>query len=233
MDTVKNGTAKRLSSLDFNIASKTGTSSIGKENIDAYNISYTSEDIVGCWIGKIDNTPINVVGGGEPTSFVKNYLEKIYINHQPKNFTMPSSVVMKEIDLSILENEHVVELAGDYLPERYRQQAIFSRFNLPKTNHLDTLTISPPKIQGMAKNGVAEISFEANEYESYEIYIINDTREELIASLSSKNGLTKFTYNLPTKTIVNFAVKAKVKNYKTNKEILSEFSNVVSLYSPQ
>ena len=146
---------------------------------------------------------------------------------------MPSSVVMKEIDLSILENEHVVELAGDYLPERYRQKAIFSRFNLPKTNQLDTLTISPPKIQGMAKNGVAEISFEANEYESYEIYIVNETREELIASLSSKNGLTKFTYNLPTKTIVNFAVKAKVKNYKTNKEILSEFSNVVSLYSPQ
>jgi len=81
-DGAKNGTAKRLSDLPYYVASKTGTSSISKQNLDAYNISYTSEDIVGCWIGNIDNSPINIVGGGKPTSMLKIILMK-YIKLTP------------------------------------------------------------------------------------------------------------------------------------------------------
>ena len=44
-DGAKNGTAKRLSDLPFDLASKTGTSSNIQKNIDAYNIGYVSSEV--------------------------------------------------------------------------------------------------------------------------------------------------------------------------------------------
>lgn len=226
----KNGTAKKLSDIKYNIASKTGTSSVGKNNLDAYNISYTSEDIVGCWIGNVDNSPIDVVGGGVPTTLVKTYIQNIYNDYMPKNFIKPSSVIEKEIDLSKLENEHSIMLAGEHLPERYREKAIFSRFNLPKTNNLNKLTISAPIVYGTVQNGVAQLKFNAKEYEEYDVYMIVNNQEKLLTTLSSKNGKTTYSCSLEPKQIVSFYVLAKINNYSNNTEIISKPSNIVTLY---
>lgn len=229
--TVKTGTAKRLSDVNFEVASKTGTSSLSKNNIDAYNISYTTQDVVGCWVGKIDNSPIDVVGGGSPTVYVKNYLNKIYCNQKPKNFVMPSSVVEREIDLISLNEEHCVYLANDYLPERYREKAIFSRFYLPKHKYLKNISLSPPNITGCVKNGVATICFDANPQETYELYEIIDGNEILIDSLSGKKGNAEFCLSISNNQIHKYAIKSKITNYKTNTFIYSNLSNVISLYS--
>ena len=68
----KSGTGRKLGSLDFDIATKTGT--VGKsKNTDAWNIAYTSQDIVGIWLGNADNSPIETVGGALPTDISKTY----------------------------------------------------------------------------------------------------------------------------------------------------------------
>ncbi len=226
----KTGTAKKLSDLKYQVASKTGTSALQKDNIDAYNISYTSQDVIGVWIGNIDNSPIKHVGGGMPTGIVKNYLSKIYNNNAPKNFEMPSSIVEREIDLSALESEHAVYLACDILPERYREKELFSRFNLPSTKYIDTISLSSPKLSGEVENGIAKLSFNANEYEIYEIFIVHENKKELIATLSSKSGITSHIVPIKPGVITNYTIRAKIINYKTGEEIVSNYSNVVSLY---
>lgn len=228
--TAKTGTAKLMSNLPYFVSSKTGTSSISKNNIDAYNISYTNEDVVGCWIGNLDNSATEIVGGGTPTKFVKNYFNEIYKYTKPKNFNMPSSVIELDIDALKLENEHLICRASDYLPERYRIKGLFSRFNLPKMQSLDSITISAPNIAGKVQNGVAEISFSAKEYCIYELYEIKNNKEILINELSGKNGNAFFNISVKPNEIIKFGVKVKVKNFNSGVETVSDMSNIISLY---
>lgn len=228
--TTKTGTAKLMSNLPYFVASKTGTSSISKNNIDAYNISYTSEDVVGCWVGNLDNSSTDVVGGGTPTRFVKNYFNEIYNQHKPINFNIPSSVVELDIDAISLKNEHTIYLANNYLPDRYRIKGLFSRFNLPKTQNLNTITINPPNITGNVQNGVAEISFNSSEYYYYELYELIDNKEVFIEEASGKNGKSNFNIPLSPNIITKFGVKVKVKNFNNGTEIVSDMSNIISLY---
>lgn len=223
------GTSKRLSDLDFYVASKTGTSSISKQNIDAYNLSYTSEDVVGCWIGNLDNSATNIVGGGKPTAFVKSYLKSIYSENTPANFAMPSSIIEIDIDLKSLQNEHIVCKANNFLPERYRQKAIFSRFNQPKSNDMAQLTIMSPKLSAKANNGVAEITFNAEYYCTYDLYVIIDGQEKYLQSLTNNNGYGKFICDMEPKKINSFYVIAKAKDYSSGEIYQSTKSNTVEL----
>lgn len=226
----KTGTAKRLSDLDFYIASKTGTSSISKKNLDTYNISYTSEDVVGCWVGNVDNTPIDIVGGGTPTAFVKDYLKKIYINHKPQAITPPSSVTLEEIDTIARDNERIIYRANNYLPERYREKAYFSRFNMPKTNVGNHIEIKPLSINGKINNGVAIITFNAEIYYSYDIYAIVDNKETLIGHISDKNGNASFNISQEPNKVVKYYIKCKGTNYTTHNTNIINVSNTLELY---
>lgn len=226
----KTGTAKRLSDLDFYIASKTGTSSISKKNLDAYNISYTSEDVVGCWVGNVDNTPIDIVGGGIPTAFVKNYLKSIYKNHKPQAIEPPSSVTLEEIDTIVRDNEHIIYRANNYLPERYREKAYFSRFNMPKTNVGNNIEIKPLSINGKINNGVAIITFIAEIYYSYDIYAIVDNKETLIGHISDKNGNVNFNISQEPNKMVKYYIKSKGINYATHNSDIINVSNTLELY---
>lgn len=230
-ESTKTGTAKRMSDLDFFVASKTGTSSISSENLDAYNISYTSRDVVGCWIGNIDNTPTKIVGGGMPTVLVKNYLNEIYKTSKPKNFEMPSSVEKVEIDEIMLNDEHIVTRADNYLPERYRKTALFSKFNLPKQNYSTSLTINPVAISGKAKNGVAEITFNANDRYYYDIYREENGQDTLVKEISCKKGQTTVALPINTGEKVTYYVISKIKNIKTGEYIESTKSNKITFFA--
>ena len=131
-ETAKNGTAKKLNSLGIEIASKTGT--VGKKgsdkNLDAWNISYTPELTFGVWMGNLDNSPISIAGGNQPTQACKNFFE----GFENKPFEKPNEVVEKEIDLTELEQNHRVQLASPFAPQRYKKTCLFSRFNLPPTS---------------------------------------------------------------------------------------------------
>lgn len=226
----KKGTAKRMSDLPFNVASKTGTSSISKKNIDAYNISFTTQDVVGCWVGNIDNTPINIVGGGVPTECVKKYLKDIYREQKPKDFAIPSSVVQLELDTLARDNEHIIYLANNLLPERYREKAYFSRFNIPKTNTNNRLTMLQFDINGKVINGVAIISFNAEIYNKYILYRCINGKEEMLGEISDKNGYATFNVSQPPNKLCEYYIKSSIINYIDSKTTYIDESNHIELY---
>ena len=226
----KNGTAKKLKTLDLQIASKTGTSSISNNNLDAYNISYSSSDVVGMWIGNLDNSPTNIVGGGLPTSCIKAYLERIYATNKPQPFIMPNSICELYIDTLALNEEHIVYEANDFLPERYSSKQLFSRFNLPQKQCFDSITVPSIKLEASAKNGIAYLSFNAKEQYIYDIYKIIDDKKYLLDEISCKKGTVKTTYPIDDNKKIQYVVDVKIKNYQDERILEITSSNVVSLF---
>lgn len=91
--TAKTGTSKKLNSLPYMVAAKTGTVGNDESNTDAYNIALTFEDTTAIWIGDLSGGNIGKITGGiQPTNIVKNYFNSIYKKHTPKDFSTPSSV---------------------------------------------------------------------------------------------------------------------------------------------
>lgn len=182
----KTGTAKKLAELNIDIASKTGT--VGKpnskNNLDAWNISYTNDFTCGIWLGNLDNSPITYAGGNQPTEIVKNYFKII---GDKSNFNIPSSIVEKNIDRTELDENHRVVLANNYIPERYVQKEIFSTFNLPKDVSNKFSSIEKPILNSKVEGNKAIIEFEAKDYLTYTA-ISND---KTIEKISGKNGNQK------------------------------------------
>ena len=179
----KTGTAKKLSSLNMDLASKTGTvgKSNSKENLDAWNISYTKDQTVGVWLGNLDNTPIDFAGGNQPTEIVRKYFEQIKDNSK---FDVPSSIIEKEIDATELYENHKIVLAGNNTPERYTQKELFSRFNLPTDVSNKFIQMEKQSFKGKVTGNTAEISFNAKSYITYTFY--SDGKK--IKEISGLNG---------------------------------------------
>ena len=222
----KSGTGRKMGSLNFDVATKTGT--VGKTtNTDAWNISYTTNDIVGIWIGNADNSPINTVGGAIPTDIAKLYFENIYNTTKPSNFYPPSSVYQEKVDYISLTEDHVVYKANNYIPEKYTILETFSKFNPPKEKSTKFLSCTPPTLEGKLSNNIASISFNANDYLIYEIYKIENNKNELLCIISNKKGVVTQDFAIESKS--QFYIITKIKNYADNTEIVSDKSNIIEL----
>lgn len=187
------GTAKKLASLNMDIASKTGTvgKSNSKENLDAWNISYTKEQTCGIWIGNLDNTPINYAGGNQPTEIVKQYFASVKDN---STFITPESIVEKNIDGTELSENHRIVLANNYIPERYTQKEIFSIFNLPSDVSNKFTSMPKTDFNSKVENNKAIISFNAKDYVTYNF----KANDKVLKSISNKNGEQIVTIDLLT-----------------------------------
>ena len=125
----KSGTAKTLSTLPFEVASKTGTvgSNLSSKNSDAYNISYTTKHTFGVWVGS-DNyeeeslMPKEINGSTLPTKIMKNVLEKVYSESAPANFKTPAGIKTINIDAQEYEQNHKIYLADENAPDRFIKQ---------------------------------------------------------------------------------------------------------------
>ena len=201
----QSGTAKKLESLGLDIASKTGT--VGKpgskQNLDAWNVSYTKAQTCGVWLGNLDNTPITYAGGNQPTEIVKNYFAKA---GDDSTFTQPSSIIEKNIDSTELNENHRVVLANIYMPERYTQKELFSNLNLPSDISEKFTKIDKTSFSGKVESNVAKITFESKDYITYEFIIDGKTLE----SITGKNG--EQTVSLPLNAPKQ---KVKIKYYYT------------------
>ena len=149
--TVKSGTAKKLRSLPFDIAGKTGTVGTAKGNTDAYALSYTTKNTVGVWIGNANNSQIPYTGGGLPCNYLYNINEYLYDKHS-KNipaFSIPNGVVEKEIDKTSYYDTHNILLADPNSPADYKITELFKNSAKPtKTSDLFTNpSIIPPILQ--------------------------------------------------------------------------------------
>ncbi len=194
-ETAKSGTSRKLSDIsNTQVASKTGT--VGKKNMsgntDAYNITFTPEEVVGVWYGKLDNKPFKIAGGNQPTEVVKQYISSQ--NYEKTEFEKPSSVEEANIDVLELEENHRLVLASPYAPERYRKTALFSRFNMPQ--EVSKNFSEKPEIVAQAKveDGQILLTVSAQKHLKYKIFKDNQPYQ----TLQDKSGET--TLRLPFTT---------------------------------
>ena len=220
----KDGTAKKLASLEKPLASKTGTVGISgkKENLDAWNVTFSNELTIGVWTGNLDNKPISISGGNEPTLVAKNFFTNVDVS----DFEMPSSVETKSIDTIELEENHRLMLANSSLPERYKKECLFSRFNSP--NDMSTNFILPARINAQIDNYPNKkiMVLDAKDFCIYKIFDENGIIKEIkntsgkieIELECDKIYTIECTYidgSLPTKKEINLkSGKPILKNYK-------------------
>ena len=79
---VENGTGKNAAVSEWQIAGKTGTSQSFR---DAWFIGFSSNYVIGVWMGNDDNRPLkNVNGGGLPAKIFSKIMEKISLELDPR-----------------------------------------------------------------------------------------------------------------------------------------------------
>ena len=214
-ETAKSGTARKLSNLtNTEVASKTGT--VGKKNgnTDAYNISFTPEEVVGVWFGNLNNIPKSITGGNQPTEVAKTYLASQ--NYTKTAFDVSSAVVEVEIDSIEKEENHRLVLASPYAPERYKEKALFSRFNAP--SEISENFYEKPKITASVEslNNQIVINLDAKKYIEYKIFKdrelcqeINDKDENLTLRMSQNSVETEI------KIVANYVGNEKLSTEKS------------------
>lgn len=191
----KSGTAKKLADLPFEVAAKTGTVGTSKGNTDAYNVSFTTEDIVGVWMGNMDNKLIKTAGGNQPTALAKEYYKKIYLSHTPKPFVKPSSVEKVDINQFELENNHILVKASEYTSPLHIKTELFSRFNLPKN---PLFVAWPPSVNliGYVENNKAVLKFTASIENTYNLCKTIADKKIIVKTITGKNGQIEITDSL-------------------------------------
>ena len=221
------GTSKRLASLPFQIAGKSGTVGVGATNSDAFSVALTTKDTVATWVGDLTGNNIGYLTGGKaPTDMIKNYFKTIYKTETPKDFRVPSSITEVEIDALEYEKNNIVQTANDFIPSRYKLTEVFSRFNLPKEKSTNFLKVEPATLNGKIENGNYVFEFDAQSHITYELYRIENDENKLVKTFGGQNG--KVTYTLPQSNKESkFFLISKIKNFSTNEEVSSDNSNVV------
>ncbi len=96
---IQRGTGKKLKDLNLNLAGKTGTTN---ENTDAWFIGFTSNIVVGVYVGMDNPSPLGKYETGAKTalpifkSFVKNAVKK----SDARPFKVPDGIIMMVVDPS-------------------------------------------------------------------------------------------------------------------------------------
>lgn len=189
LNVVKEGTAKKLSYLNFPIYGKTGTVGNTDGNFDAYSISYTDDNILGVWFGNKDNSLMdnNVTGGSAPTIIASKIWSKLYKNEIPKEIPRSSSVSEVYIDKLTYEENGKIILADNICPERYKQKVLLKNKNIVKeySTRFSSPNIIDYKLS--VNNNRNEISLCLTEYCNAEIYKIVDDKKTLIFDTYKNN----------------------------------------------
>ena len=131
----KGGTGIRLSDLNFEIASKTGTAGLNNSsrNSDAWSVCFTTEHTILTWIGAPNSNGLDpkINGSTYPTIINHKILEQLYNEHRPNNFSQPQSVVRLNVEAASLINDHVVRLAPSEILNSGDLSELFNINNLP------------------------------------------------------------------------------------------------------
>lgn len=174
--TAKNGTAKKLRSLPFDIAAKTGTVGTKNGNTDAYATSYTTRDCVSVWLGNADNSHIEYTGGGLPCNFLLRINEYLYERYQSASSSIPSFLQPKDIvrvtlDKNAYYDTHTLSLADDSAPVKYTITELFKKASIPlnKSDSFSNPSILTPDV--ILSEGKVIITFDRHSptYYTYRI----------------------------------------------------------------
>lgn len=191
LEGVNSGTSKKLKSLPFQIAGKTGTVAVKNTNLntDAYSIAYTTKHTAGIWIGSYTNQPEHYLegknnGGTYASEHLKNVFNNIYLSETPPDFIMPETIVKAFIDAKELQNNNNIALADINCPDRYKIEEIFSVRYVPNIISDNFSKVTPTTLNVENNNSYAIISFDALDYYIYELYCNN----KLLKTFEETNG---------------------------------------------
>ncbi len=164
---VREGTAKKLKNLPYDVCAKTGTAEGKTGNTDAYTIAYTSEDAVAVWLGNRDNTEVSSSGGGLPANIALDILKAVYREHAPAPFPPCEGVEELKIDMEEYETNHRILLSDPNSPFLTDRKELFKKSSAP--TEMST-RYSLPKIEMptiSVTNGTVNIVLCQTEYYDY------------------------------------------------------------------
>ncbi len=187
--TVTDGTAKKLSYLDFPIYAKTGTVGNESGNSDAYTISYTSEYVLGTWCGNKNKILMenSITGGYTPALQAASIWEKIYSDTKPLKIKQSDKVHSEYIDKITLDNDHRVILADLYAPKRYKNCEIFKNNYVPK---IRSTIFSNPKMETpklFVNNNEIKLTLCLTEYLNATIYRTCNNKKIVVYDTDENN----------------------------------------------
>ncbi len=190
--TAKEGTAKKLSDLNCEIAAKTGTVSASDSNFntDAWCVSYTKNVTSVIWQGNADGSAEKLLssssgGGSYPASITKEILKKIISNED--RFYKPLGVCNLKIDKKVLENYHQVMLAKENTPEEFVICEDFNSSNIPtQVSFLDYIFENNGFSASLQTDRIL-LSFNGELGKKYKLYKISKNEKLLLDEFSITN----------------------------------------------
>ena len=110
---VENGTGKRAKLTNWEAAGKTGTTQRAR---DAWFLGFTSEYVVGVWMGYDDNVPLTgVTGGGLPAEIWQVFMSRVHQDLTPR----PLNRIVPEPKVSLAPSDRdAPDGGGDSLVDR-------------------------------------------------------------------------------------------------------------------
>ncbi len=154
--TTKEGTAKKLKNNDFDLASKTGTCGNSLGNTDAYAICYTSQNVIGVWLGDAKNQEKEIYGGNQCCKIAQEILNCLY-KSPPEKLDRNSGTVNIKIDKREYEKNNKIVIADEIAPITSTLEIKCPKNNVPveKSHNFSNPTIANPTI--FYKNGQVSI----------------------------------------------------------------------------
>ena len=94
---IQRGTGKKLKKLNLNLAGKTGTTN---ENTDAWFIGFTSNFVVGVYVGMDNPAPLGKFETGSKTALpiFKNFVKKAITKSEARPFKVSDGITMMVVD---------------------------------------------------------------------------------------------------------------------------------------
>ncbi len=129
------GTGRKIKPVGNFIASKTGTNATDDNNLDAWNVSYTTENTIVVWIGNTKGTDgsmhQSINGSTYATLLAKEVFSNLYAEHTPDDFKKPDTIIKLQIDKDLLDSKNKIYLADS--TSTHKLTELFKITNLPKT----------------------------------------------------------------------------------------------------
>lgn len=194
-DTVKDGTARTLCALPFEVAAKTGTvERADGKNSDAWCVGYNDNYTVCVWHG-LDNG-MSERGGGYPAMNNKKIWRSINdYQSQPKSLTYCNEVEWKDIDTYASKKYKQVMLSSQNTPIEYRKTEIFPiGVNIETSRCFDEVEDFDFALCANANR--VQITFDTQDIYTYNIYR-EDCYGKTLVCIVQGNGEQKIIYDNP------------------------------------
>lgn len=198
LDAVKDGTARSLSVLPFEIAAKTGTAErTDKKNSDAWCASYNSRYTMVVWHGS-DNG-MTEKGGGYPTKQSAELWKRLSAKSAfSERIEKSADVTRLDVDLYATSRNKCVTLASEHTPLEYRKSEIFAKnqtFELSSV--FEQIPDSACAFELEKKLTSVELSFDAQDIYVYRLYRSDIFGEKELTCVNGSEGKYKIIDDSP------------------------------------